>query len=214
MKKLIFFALTSSLLLAGNGCKLMKHKELNKVKETEKIQNDVQVSQEVKENLKVIENYKFDKSTSKYNETISYKPPVKDDSIELTASFNIDTAKSLKGDTALTLVGPGIKLTITRNPHNNSLTANIKSGGKSKNIAVGELLINRTLTKNNDLADTSKIIYLHREASKDSIDKSIKQTEKKTKSLVKDKEEKPNPLIWLGIAVLIIGALYLFFKKK
>lgn len=214
MKKLIFIALTTVLIFAGNGCKLMKHKELNKTKETVKIENDVSVSQQVSENLKAIDNYKFDKSTYKVNETISYKPPVKDDSIELTASFNIDTAKSLKGDTALTLVGPGIKLTITRNPHNNSLTANIKSGGKSKNVAVGELLINRSITANNDLIDTSKIIDLHREAQKDSIDKTIKETEKKTKELLKNKESKPNPLIWLGIAIIIIAGLYFFFRRK
>jgi len=213
MKKLIVIALAFVLIFPNNGCRILKHKLLDKKSEQANIQNDVQVKTKLVDSLAVNQKYFSDKSNTTIKETISYKS-VDEEPIELTASFRIDTAKSLKGDTALTLVGKGVSLTITRNPLNNTLTANIKSGGKTKKVAFNELLINRTITNNKEIVDSSKSTVLTKKMDKDSIDKSKIEIKKSESHLDKTKDYKPDWKIWLGIGAIVGLGIYLLIRKR
>ncbi|GGE40410.1 hypothetical protein [Pedobacter psychrotolerans] len=94
------------------------------------------------------------------------------------------------------MVGSGIRLTITRNPFNNNLITNLKSSGKSRNVGVNELLINREITNNKDLTDSSKLKILVNKLQKDSIDNSKQKIKKQESQLdeTKGKNRASGPL--------------------
>ena len=218
MKKLLFLsAVAAVFLLPANGCRVLKHKTLDKKTEQTTVKNDVAVSKVEFTGKTDIDAYKFSKNNTTVKETITYKTPVKsesDEAIELTASFKIDTANSLKGDTALTLTGPGVSLTIVRNPKTNNLTATIKKNGSSKKVDVNEIRIDRTITSNTDIADSTKSKLSWNELKVDSLDKSIKQSQIKTSNLDKTKESKPNYLLILASVGVLCFAIYIILKFK
>ena len=215
MKKLILIAFALVSILPTNGCRILKNRKLERSSSEVKLNTDVKVNTLKVDSVISSNKYYYDKSNTTVKETIAYKTAV-DDSIELTGTFKIDTAKSLKGDTALTLKGNGVVLTITRNPHNNTLTANIKKGSRNQNVPFNEMLINRTITNNNDVVDTSKSLLDFKKLQRDSVDKSKKDSVGKSSKLDKSSDSKPTLGtfgIIIGVVVVICFFLWIGFRK-
>lgn len=215
MKKLILFALALVLIFPNNGCRILKHKKLEKRSEEVKIQNDVSVKQSSIDSLVSVSNGTWNKSNSVIKETISYKAPLSD-AVELTAKFKVDTSKSLKGDTALTLVdvnNKDVSITIVHNKKTNELTAKVKTGGRTKDIPFNEMLINRTITNGVDSGDTTKTLTSVNKKQLDSVDRSKTQVQNKESHLEKEKDNKPDFWVWIGVVAVICFFLWLGFKK-
>ncbi|RNL50758.1 hypothetical protein [Pedobacter jejuensis] len=215
MKKLIFIALAFVLIFPNNGCRILKNKKLDKKTEDIRLQNDVQVSSLAVDSLASLSKGIYNKSNTTIKETISYKS-APEEPVELTAKFRIDTANSLKGDTALTLIdvnNNGTTLTIIRNPKTNELTAKVKTKGRTKSIPFNEMLINRTITNGQQSGDTSKSITSTSKKQKDSIGKFKSFVKKSESNLNKSKDTKPSWVIWLGITAIIGFFLWIGFKK-
>lgn len=215
MKKLILFALALVLIFPNNGCRILKHKKLEKRSEEVKVQNDVKVKMSIVDSLASVNKGVYEKSNSTIKETISYKTPVSEP-VELTAKFKVDTSKSLKGDTALTLVdvnNKDVSITIVHNKKTNELTAKVKTGGRTKDIPFNEMLINRTITNGKDSGDTTKINVDVKKKNLDSADRSKKETTIKNSSLEKRKDNKPDFWVWVGVVAVICFFLWLGFKK-
>lgn len=218
MKNLMFLtALMLVFLFPINGCKAIKHKVSERFKASTAVDNDIKVSKDVNSGVRDTDNYKSSKSNTTVKETITYKTPARgnDDTIELTASFKIDTAKSLKGDTALTLTGPGVSLTIVRDPRTNSLKATIKKRGSSaKTVDVNELRIDRTTTNNVELLDTTTSKLTWDNLKFDSVDMSQHKQDVDKRYFEKTKKTVPMWAIWLGVTAIVLGLVFLYFKRK
>lgn len=215
MKKLLLIAL-ALVLISSNGCRILKHKKLDKRSEEVNIKNDVKVSELKFDSLATISKGVYDKGKTTTKETISYKAPT-DDNFELTANFKVDGPVDLKGDTAFKLVdvkNKGVSVTVYHNKKTNELTAKVKTGGETKDIPFNEMVINRETTHDFDSGDTSKKLVKVGALKKDSTDKSKKDSAVVTSNLDKSKDNSPDWKVWIGVAAVVCFFLWLGYRKK
>jgi uncharacterized protein YxeA len=216
MKKLLLIAL-ALVLTTSNGCRILKNKKLDKHSGEVNIKNDVAVSTTKFDSLASVSKGVYDKGKTTTKETISYKKPVPDDDIELTANFKVEGPVDLKGDTAFKLVdvkNNDVSVTVYHNKQTNELTAKIKKKGKKdKDIPFSEMLINRETVNDFSSGDTTKTSTEVKKLKKDSVDKSRKDSVNKSSSLNKSKDNKPDFWVWIGVAAVVCFFLWLGFRK-
>lgn len=216
MKKLLLIAL-ALVLTTSNGCRILKHKKLDKHSEEVNIKNDVKVSSIASDSLASVVKGVYDKGKVTTKETISFKKPVPDDDIELTANFKVEGPVDLKGDTAFKLVdvkNKDVSVTVYHNKQTNELTAKIKKKGKKdKDIPFSEMQINRETIQDFSSGDTTKTDIQVTKSKKDSVDKSQKETSVKSSKLDKSKDNNPDWKVWIGLAIVICFFLWLGFRK-
>jgi hypothetical protein len=216
MKKLLLIAL-ALVLTTSNGCRILKHKKLDNHSEEVNIKSDVKVSSIESDSLASVAKGVYDKGKVTTKETISFKRPVPDDDIELTANFKVEGPVDLKGDTAFKLVdvkNKDVSVTVYHNKQTNELTAKIKKKGKKdKDIPFSEMQINRETIQDFSSGDTTKTNTRVSRAKKDSVDKSKKETSVKSSNLDKNKDNTPDWKVWIGVAVVVCFFLWLGFKK-
>jgi hypothetical protein len=217
MKKLLLIAL-ALVLTTSNGCRILKNKKLDKHSGEVNIKNDFAVSTAKFDSLALVSKGVYDKGKTTTKETISYKKPVADDDIELTANFKVEGPVDLKGDTAFKLVdvkNNEVSVTVYHNKQTNELTAKIKKKGKKdKDIPFSEMLINRETVNDFSSGDTTKTSIEINKLKTDSIDKSRKDSLFKSSSLNKSKDNTPDWKVWIGVAIVVCFFLWLGFRRK
>ncbi|RZJ83650.1 MAG: hypothetical protein EOO20_22430 [Chryseobacterium sp.] len=216
MKKLLLIAL-ALVLTTSNGCRILKNKKLDKHSGEVNIKNDVAVSTAKFDSLATVAKGVYDKGKTKTKETISFKKPVPDDDIELTANFKVEGPVDLKGDTAFKLVdvkNKDVSVTVYHNKQTNELTAKIKKkGNKDRDIPFNEMLINRETVQDFSSGDTTKTNTEVNKLNRDSSDKSRKDSVYKSSNLNKSKDDKPDWKVWIGVAIIVCFFLWLGFRK-
>jgi hypothetical protein len=216
MKKLLLIVM-ALVLTTSNGCRILKNKKLDKHSGKVNIKNDVVVSTAKFDSLASVSKGVYDKGKTTIKETISYKKPVPDDDIELTANFKVEGPVDLKGDTAFKLVdvkNNDVSVTVYHNKQTNELTAKIKKKGKKdKDIPFSEMLINRETVNDFSTGDTTKTSTEVNRLKKDSTDRSRKDSVVQSSSLNKTKDNKPDFWVWIGVAAVVCFFLWLGFRK-
>lgn len=216
MKKLLLIAL-ALVLTTSNGCRILKNRKLDKHSEEVSIKNDVKVSSIESDSLASVVKGVYDKGKVTTKETISFKKPVLDDDIELTANFKVEGPVDLKGDTAFKLVdvkNKDVSVTVYHNKQTNELTARIKKKGqKEKDIPFSEMQINRETVHDFNSGDTTKTVTEVGKSKKDSLDKSKKETSVKSSNLDKSKDNTPDWKVWIGVTIAVCFFLWLGFRK-
>ena len=210
MKKSVFILGALMTFIIYGSCNLIKIKpNLNKV-ERQVIKKDVEVKKEVLQYNTNINKGIIENSNKNYIEEITVKATP--EPIELTATFRIDTANSLKGDTALKLVDindKSVSVSIYQNKRTNELTAKITSKYGSKDVPFSELKIKRNYSENSSKIDTTKISVDSNRTTLDSahISKEVSYT-------TEDKQSWYSYILPILSALLLAYILYKLFKKQ
>ena len=215
MKKLLLIAL-ALVLISSNGCRILKHKKLDKKSEDIKLETESKISNLKVDSVASIAKGTYSNGKTTVQETISYKAP-QNDNIELTANFKVDGPVDLQGDTAFKLVdvkNKNVSVTVFQNKKTNELTARIKTDGKTKDVPFNEMLINRTITHEKNAGDTTKSKISLNKLSKDSTGKTKNETKIESSNLDKTKNTAPDWKIWIGITIVFVVAIWFFFFRK
>lgn len=217
MKKLLLIAL-ALVLTTSNGCRILKNKKLDKHSAKVEIKNDVAVSTAKFDSLASVVKGVYEKGKTTTKESISYKKPVTDDDIELTANFKVEGPVDLKGDTAFKLVdvkNNDVSVTVYHNKQTNELTAKIKKkGSKDRDIPFNEMLINRETVQDFSSGDTTKTSNEVNKLKKDSVKVSSTKSSTKSSKLEKTKDTTPDWKVWIGVAIVVCFFLWFGFRGK
>lgn len=215
MKKLLLIAL-ALVLISSNGCKILKHKKLDKKFEEVKLETDSKVSSLKVDSITTIAKGNYSNGKTTIKESISYKAP-QEDNFELTANFKVDGPVDLKGDTAFKLVdvkNKDVSVTVYHNKKTNELTAKIRKDGKTKDIPFNEMLINRTITHDQNSGDTTRSITSLNKRYLDSAVHQKSTSRVETSNLDKTKDYVPDWKIWIGITIVLCFFIWLIFFRK
>jgi len=192
------------------SCSLIKIKpSLNKV-ERQVVKRNVEIKKdELHYNTKIDKGI-TENSNKNYSEDITVKSTP--EPIELTATFRLDTASSLKGDTAIKLVDindKSVSVSIYQNKKTNELTAKITSKRGSKDVPFSELKIKRNYSENTSKIDTTKIAV---DSNRVVLDSS--QISKEVSYPTEDKQSWYSYILPILSALLLAYVLYKLFKKQ
>lgn len=219
MKRILLIILASiTVVLLYGSCSLFKATSKNKLTDYSKQETKVDVKKEL-DDVKVTEVKGISENSNTISsEDITYrKADPNAGLIELTATFRLDTASTLKGDTALKLVdinNNGVSVVIYQDKKKNELTAKVTSNGKSRDVPFEELRIKRNYSNSTSKIDTSKRDSSRVQLTLDSVGKSGTET----KNVVLDEKTKPTGIGMLGIigviAVIAIVVGIIYFVKN
>ncbi|MBO9674402.1 MAG: hypothetical protein J7577_13220 [Sphingobacteriaceae bacterium] len=215
MKKLLLIAL-ALVLISSNGCRILKHKKLDKKTEDIRLETESKIGSVKVDSVASFAKGTYSNGKTTVQETISYKSP-QNDNIELTANFKVDGPVDLRGDTAFKLVdvkNKNVSVTVFQNKKTNELTARIKTDGKTKDVPFNEMLINRTITHEQSAGDTTKTINSLNKLSKDSTSKVKSETKVDSTNLDKTKNIDLDWKVWIGITIVFLVAIWFFFFRK
>lgn len=159
MKRFIILALLFALMLPVNSCSIFKNRSVQKASEKTSVKENVTVSKETKDSVATLDKGITEERSKVLSEEITIKKgsPIKP--IELTATFRVDTAASMTGDTALKLVdihNEDISVAIYQNKRTNEMMAKVSTGKGSQSIPFSELQIKRNYSETSKAVDTSK----------------------------------------------------------
>jgi hypothetical protein len=219
MKRTLLIILASiAVIFIYGSCGLFKATSKNKLSDYTKTESNTDVKKTV-DDVKVTEAKGVSENTSTVtSEDITYRKGNPNPTpIELTATFRLDTASTLKGDTALKLVdinNNGVSVVIYQDKKRNELTAKITSNGKSQNIPFEELRIKKNYSNTSSKIDTSKKDSSNYKLTLDSAGKGKSED----KHVVLDKKSEPTSKgMWAVIAIVavlaIVGAVLYFIKN-
>ena len=206
MKKLIY--ITALFILFG-ACKT--NKSIIKADTKLNIEKDIESNQTFANRIETVNSGKSSVTEASTVEEITLKKPAA--LIELTANFKIDSAATLRGDTALKLVDvsdKNISVTIYQNGKSGQLTAKIKSKSGTEDVPFSEIKIRKATTSRKSDVDTSKTVKSEVTGSATLKDKSkVVQAESK----VEKNTQKVNYLFLIGFVVLVACLCMLLFKR-
>lgn len=208
MKKSIFILGALMTFIIYGSCSLIKVKPNLEEIQRQKSKKEVEVKKD-----ELHYNTKIDKgvteNTSKdYTEDVTIK--INPEPIQLTATFRLDTDKTLKDTIKLVDINDSrVSVAIYQNKKTNELTAKITDKRGSKDIPFTELKIKRNYSEKTSKVDTTKI-------SVDSIKVSLDSTQitREDTHLTNNKWSWQDYIIPTLSAVLLAYVLYKLFKHK
>ena len=210
MKKSVFIIGALMTFIVYGSCNLISIKpNLEKV-ERQVVKKDVDVKKDLLEYNTKIDKGITENSNKNYTEEVTVKTNT--EPIELTATFRVDTANSLKGDTALKLIDindKSVSVSIYQNKRTNELTAKITSKYGSKDVPFSELKIKRNYSENSSKIDTTKISV---DSNRTILDSS--QISKEVSYPTEDKQSWHSYILPILLALLLAYLLYKLFKQK
>ncbi|MCX2474102.1 hypothetical protein OQZ33_07150 [Pedobacter sp. MC2016-05] len=205
MKKLIILAI---IIMTFGGCSTQR--KISKNESLVRVQNDDEINKAFELESTKSKVGKTDVIELSAVEEIKIKQPHQ---IELTANFRIDSAATLRGDTALKLVDisdKNVSVTIYQNGKNGQLTAQIRSKNSIENVPFSEISIKKSSTNKIVKVDTSKVENVKVKEQIQIKDKS--KTEVNESSVQKD-VKKANYLVLIGLGLLIVIVFWILNKK-
>lgn len=205
MKKFIYIA---ALFVLFGGCTTKKH--ILKTESNLKIEKDIESNQTFVNKVETINTGKSAVTESSTVEEMSIKKPAS--VIELTANFKIDSAATLRGDTALKLVDvsdKNVSITIYQNGKTNELTAKIKSKHSTEDVPFSEIKIRKATTVKTAEVDTTKTLTSEVSGSSTVRDKfKVVQSDNKV-------EKDVTKVNYLGlVGMLVIAGLLIWWINK